>query len=478
MNLSEGKRVTTRSEEPTASPSPAGWGALLGREHGAVAATLAAGVALHAVNVYLAATILPSVIADIGGSNLYAWATTIFVFASVLGSTAASAVLGARGPRSSYRFATLLLAAGTVVCALAPTMPVLLAGRLIQGIGGGLLFALSYAMVRITLNEALWPRAMALVSAMWGVATLVGPALGGFFAQLDVWRGAFWGLLPFLLFFAFWGAMRLPKGTAGESAPRIPWASVSLLGLAVLLISAASISSRLAVNAAGLLAATLLLVAWLRRERRATLRLIPATAFGPDARLRLVYVTMALLVLSSTVEVYVPYFGQRLQGLGPLAAGYLGAVLAAGWTLGSIACSGMQHRIGLIIGTGPVFSLIGLVVLFFTGPAHSGAVTTVATVGAGLLLLGWGIGMAWPHLLTRVLQLTPKADQDLAGSSVTTIQLTATAFGSAFAGMVANVNGFSDGADVTDLHSTARWMFGLFMLAPLASVMTARRARR
>lgn len=187
---------------------------------------------------------------------------------------------------------------------------------------------------------------------------------------------------------------------------------------------------------------------------------------------------MALLVLSSTVEVYVPYFGQRLQGLGPLAAGYLGAVLAAGWTLGSIACSGMQHRRGLIIGTGPVFSLIGLVVLFFTGPAHSGAVTTVATVGAGLLLLGWGIGMAWPHLLTRVLQLTPKEDQDLAGSSVTTIQLTATAFGSAFAGMVANVIGFSDGADVTDLQSTARWMFGLFMLAPLAAVMTARRARR
>ncbi|MCX4850644.1 MFS transporter [Streptomyces sp. NBC_00893] len=467
--------TVTRGEPNT---STAGWAALFGREHGPVAVTLAAGVALHAVNVYLATTIMPSVVDDIGGASLYAWATTIFVFASVLGSAAAAAVLGARGPRASYRFASLLLAAGTTVCALAPNMPVLLAGRLVQGLGGGLLFALSYAMVRITLHEALWPRAMALVSAMWGVATLVGPALGGICAQLGAWRNAFWSLLPFLLFFGFWGAMRLPRGKTDGSTPRIPWTSVSLLGLAVLVISAASISSRLAVNAAGILLAALLLAGWLRRERGTTLRLIPATAFGPDARLRFVYLTMALLVLASTVEVYIPYFGQRLQGLGPLAAGYLGAVLAAGWTLGSIACSGMSHRSRSIIGISPVFSLAGLAVLFFAGPVHSGSVAAIAAVSLGLLLLGWGIGMGWPHLLTRVLQLAPDADQDLAGSSVTTIQLAATAFGSALAGTVANVVGFSDGAGTGDLQSTARWMFGLFALAPLAAVVTARHARR
>ncbi|MFF9352095.1 MFS transporter [Streptomyces sp. NPDC014734] len=468
--------MTISSREPTVSA--AGWTALFGREHGPVAVTLAAGVALHAVNVYLAATIMPSVVDDIGGSSLYAWATTVFMFASVLGSAAAAAVLGARGPRSSYRFAALLLAAGTTVCALAPSMLVLLAGRLVQGLGGGLLFALSYAMVRITLHEALWPRAMALVSAMWGVATLIGPALGGVCAQLGAWRDAFWGLLPFLLFFGFWGAMRLPKGKAGGVTPRIPWMSVSLLGLAVLVISAASISSRLMVNAAGLLLAALLLVGWLRRERRTTLRLIPATAFGSDPRLRFVYLTMALLVLSSTVEVYIPYFGQRLQGLGPLAAGYLGAVLAAGWTLGSVACSGMSHRSRSIISTGPVVTLAGLAGLFFAGPVHSGTVAAIAAVSVALLALGWGIGMAWPHLLTRVLQLAPDADQELAGSSVTTVQLTATAFGSALAGTVANVIGFSDNAGTGDLQSTARWMFGLFALAPLAAVVTTRYARR
>lgn len=91
---------------------------------------------------------------------------------------------------------------------------------------------------------------------------------------------------------------------------------------------------------------------------------------------------------------------------------------------------------------------------------------------------GWGIGMTWPHQLTRVLQLTPEKDQDLAGSSVTTIQLTATAFGSATAGVITNVVGFSDTAGIVGRQSATRWLFGLFTLAPVIAVLTARHARR
>ncbi|MFI1912683.1 hypothetical protein [Nocardia sp. NPDC020380] len=112
---------------PTADPAPAGWGALFGR-HGAIAATLAGGVGLHAVNVYLATTVLPSVVSDIGGERLYAWATTIFVVASVLGSAAAAALLARTGPRWAYRWSALILVAGSVVCTVAPSMAVLLAG--------------------------------------------------------------------------------------------------------------------------------------------------------------------------------------------------------------------------------------------------------------------------------------------------------------------------------------------------------------
>ncbi|BAH48551.1 putative drug resistance efflux protein [Rhodococcus opacus B4] len=78
-----------------------------------------------------------------------------------------------------------------MICAIGPSMEVLLVGRAVQGLGGGLLAGLNYAVLREALPEHLWARATALVSAMWGVGTLAGPAIGGLFAQLGQWRLAF-----------------------------------------------------------------------------------------------------------------------------------------------------------------------------------------------------------------------------------------------------------------------------------------------
>lgn len=469
--------VTADEDATGVRKGETGWRALFASGRAAVTVTLAAGVTLHAVNVYLATTIMPSVIDEVGGARLYAWATTVFMFASVVGSTAAGALLAARGARGSYRVAGSVLLVATVICALAPSMPVLLVGRFAQGLGGGLLFALSYSMVRITYEESLWPRAMALVAAMWGIATFVGPALGGAFAELGEWRLAFWALVPVVLFFAVWGAGRLPPTSGAATVPRIPWVGVGLLAAAVAVVSAASISTRIAVNLVGVAVALLLLFAWFARERGAKPRLIPAATFGPDPRLRLVYLMMVLLVVASTVEVFVPYFGQRLQGMGPLAAGYLGAVLSAGWTVGSLAFSGAVRRRGLVITVAPAFVLAGLVLLVFVGPVQADGAALIVAIGVGLFLVGWGIGMAWPHLLTMVLLFVPDEEQDTAGSSVTTIQLTAIAFGAAVAGAIANVAGFSDTADIGGTIDAARWLFAVFAVAPLIALVAARRVR-
>ncbi|OKJ29806.1 MFS transporter [Streptomyces sp. CB01580] len=461
------------TEEATGTGAAAatpGWLDLLGRRHGAVAAALAGGVALHAVNVYLATTVLPSVIEDIGGARLYAWATTVFVVASVLGSVLAAAVLARTGPRAAYRWSAAALLVGTVVCALAPNMVVLLVGRAVQGLGGGLLFALCYSVVRIVFEEALWPRAMALVSAMWGVATLVGPALGGAWAQAHVWRGAFWTLVPLLALCAGLGARRLPGRSGEPGSVRLPWGAVGLLSAAVLVVSAASVAESLSVNAVGVLVAVVLLCVWARHERGAAVRVLPRAAFGPDRRLRLTYVTMAGLVVASCVEVFVPFFGQRLQGLGPLGAGYLGAAMAAGWTLGSVVLSGATARRALVVATAPVFSLVGLVVLVAVAPVRSSGVAAVSSVAAGLVLFGWGVGAAWPHLLTDVLRLSGDGDQDVAGASTTTVQLTATSFGSAVAGMVANASGFADPATTAD---AARHLYAVFLVPAAVALIGA-----
>src|SRR3546814_2572992 len=83
------------------------------------------------------------------------------------------------GLRRAFLMAIVIFVGGTTACALAPAMPWLLAARTVQGLGGGLLLGLSYSAVRMVFDERLWSRAMVLVSSMWGVATLAGPAIGG-----------------------------------------------------------------------------------------------------------------------------------------------------------------------------------------------------------------------------------------------------------------------------------------------------------
>lgn len=163
--------------------APASWNDLLTGKNGIYALVLAGGVMLHAVNMYIAITIMPSAVLDIGGLDYYAWTTTLFVIASVLGAALTVKLLEWRDPRGAYFVATLLFALGTLTCSLAANMPVMLIGRTIQGMGGGFLYALAFALTRVVFPERIWGRAIGLISAMFGIATLIGPAIGGIFAE-------------------------------------------------------------------------------------------------------------------------------------------------------------------------------------------------------------------------------------------------------------------------------------------------------
>jgi MFS family permease len=463
-------------------PSNAGWTALLSGSNGVRSLALAGGVVLHAINVYLATTILPSVVRDIGGIDYYAWNTTLFVAASILGSALSARLLIGAGPRGAYILATLVFASGSLICAFAPSMPAMLTGRLIQGLGGGFLFALSYAMIRLVFNEALWSRAMALVSGMWGVATLIGPAVGGIFAELGVWRAAFWSLIPIATLFALLAAVVLPKRSAEKSQRSpLPLTQLVFLTSAVLAVSAGSVSPIIFWNIAGLAAAVILTALLIATESRARHRLLPAGAFRITSALGALYATMSLLAVAVTSgEIFVPLFLQVLHHQSPLFAGYLAALMAAGWTLGSIASSGASGKgIRRAILAGPILGLAGMLALAVLIRTESaGGWLTVTPICLALVAIGLGVGLAWPHLLTRVFQVAPAGEQDLAAASITTVQLFATALGAALAGMVANLAGLTDPGGIAGMASAAGWLFGVFALAPILAVVTALRVTR
>src|SRR3546814_7694407 len=118
------------------------WSELLWGRNGLRSLALAGGVAVHAVNVYIVTTILPSIVADIGGLEYYAWNTTLFVVASILGWALSPKSMEQFGVRRAFLMAIVIFGGGTTACELEPAMHWLLAARTVQGLGGGLLLGL------------------------------------------------------------------------------------------------------------------------------------------------------------------------------------------------------------------------------------------------------------------------------------------------------------------------------------------------
>lgn len=455
------------------------WNDLLGGRNLFFSIALSGGVALHAINIYIATTVLPSVVNEIGGLELYSWNTTLFVVASILGSALTSRLLAQLGARKAYLVAVMLFIAGSLICALAQTMPVMLAGRALQGLGGGFLFALCYAMIYAVFDEKLWPRAMALISGMWGVATLLGPAAGGIFAEMNAWRAAFGILVPVTLLYMLlvWLVFPAHKRAAGLPASKLPLMQLLLLVAAVMAVSTGGMSSDVTINVAGISVAVVLILLLIRREYSSEIRLLPRDALRLNSPLLALYITMALLIIGMTSETFIPYFLQILHGQTPLISGYLAALMAAGWTVSEIWSSGWQGRgVKRAIATGPALVLAGMVVLALSTPrSAAGDWIVLSLIGLGLTLVGFGIGLGWPHLLTRILQVAPAEDQDTAATSITTVQLFATALGSAVAGMLANAGGVSMPGGREGASSAAWLLFAVMAAAPLLSLLSAKR---
>lgn len=435
------------------------WRELLGAKYLGTSVVLAGGVGLYATTEFLTISLLPNTVAEIGGGRLYAWVMTLYLVGSVVAATMVHPMLLRVGARSSYLIGVALFGVASLVCGAAPTMEVLIAGRALQGVGGGLLAGLGYAVINTALPRSLWTRASALVSAMWGVATVVGPATGGLFAQLGLWRWAFVAMAGLTALMAALVPIVLPTGRADQGATpamRAPVGSLALIGAAALAVSVAQIPHD-ARATVGLLAGGLALIGLFAVvDRRARPAVLPPSVFGAGP-LKWIYLTMGALMVGAMVDTYVPLFGQRLAHLAPLAAGFLGAALAVGWTVSEIVSASLENprTVGRVIAVSPVVVASGLALGALTQRDHAPA-GIVALWTLGLLIAGTGIGMAWPHLSVRAMDsVNDPAESSAAAAAINTVQLISAAFGAGLAGVVVNA---AQGGGVP----AARWLFTVF----------------
>lgn len=452
------------------------WRELLGAKHLGTSVVLAGGVALYATNEFLTISLLPNTVAEIGGSRLYAWVTTLYLVGSVVAATMVNPMLVRVGARPSYLMGLAVFGVSSLACGAAPNMEVLIAARALQGVAGGLLAGLGYAVINAALPRSLWTRASALVSAMWGVATVVGPATGGLFAQLGLWRWAFVAMAILTALMATLVPVALPAGRVGPSAEtpvlRVPVWSLVLIGAAALAVSVAQIPHHILATA-GLLAAGVVLAGlFVLVDRRMHAAVLPPSVFGPGP-LKWLYLTMGLLMVGAMVDTYVPLFGQRLAHLTPVAAGFLGAALAVGWTVSEIVSASLEspRAIGRVIAVAPVVVASGLALGALTQRDDASA-GVVAAWTVALLVAGIGIGMAWPHLSVRAMDSVNDPTEGVAAAAaINTVQLVSGAFGAGVAGVVVNT---TRGGDAM----AARWLFAVFTALTAAGVLASYRAVR
>ncbi|MBW9053759.1 MFS transporter [Rhizobium mesosinicum] len=437
---------------------------------------LAGGVTLYAVESYITATIAPSIVRDIGGLALFSWVTTLYIAAALLGSIFIATRPKAFSLRNVYVMAAVVFAIGSLLCTIAPSMPVVLLGRTVQGFGTGALAALGYAFIRFVYPEPLWSKASTLYAAIWGISTVIGPTLGGFFAHDGAWRYAFAVLVPFGVLMAVLAPRLLPEAEDDREETETPVLQISLLLSAVLLVSIAgtleAMSAKITLIAVSVAAVGAMLVL----ERRRTNRLLPAGAVTFCQPIARVYLTMLGLTFVLVSDIFIPYFLQVLHGVTPLVSGYLVALVALGWTIAAFlsgSFSGRKADAAIIAGCATEAVATAALAIFLARENREAHLAVLGPAAVAMFMMGFGVGLGWAHLVAKVLKLVIDSEQDKASAAIPTMSSLGSAFGAAFAGVIANGAGLVEPGGVAGALSAAGWLYLIMALPGLIAIGAA-----
>ncbi|MDB5467406.1 MAG: putative multidrug efflux transporter [Phenylobacterium sp.] len=457
-------------DERADAPPGAGWADLLADGRLPRFALICLGVWLNAADSLVTATIMPSVGAELGGYGYFSWATAGFLVGAILAGASAGRLSQLIGLGSATALAGLVTVVGCVMSAAAPDVGVFLAGRLVQGLGSGWISGFAMVAIALLFPERHLARVFAAVSGVWGVATLLGPLVGGLFAQSGDWRGVFWLFAAQALAFSAAAPFLLTGSTKTVGGPGVPWLQLGVLGLGVSAIAVADITHG-AVLSLGLVAVGLaVLVLVLRIDDRARVRLLPHKAGDLATICGSGYAAMfALTAASMGFAIYGPPILQKLAGLSPLWAGYAIGAESLAWTVAALAVAGASGVWDARwVRIGAVSVPVSLVILALAMPSVS-----LVWVLVGGALLGAAFGWSWSFMSRRLMAALSDEDRAIGASAITAVRQTGAAAGAAISGAAANLAGFSAGLTVESARTAAVWVFAAVLPLALAGAWAA-----
>ncbi|MEE8516180.1 MAG: MFS transporter, partial [Alphaproteobacteria bacterium] len=449
-------------------PQKAPWAELFREGRGFYTVLLILGTALHALQILVIAIIMPTVVGDIGGANYYTWVAMVYTIGSIIGAASVGPVWARLGRRKGYTFSGIALLLATAGCAIAPDMGVLIVLRGVQGFAGGMVTGGGMALVSGLFDERLRTRVLALNQGTWMIAQLMGPLVGGVFAEIGWWRGSFWAMVPLILIFSIVAWVKLPVTMEGEKAAtrpgRFPVVRLTMLASGVFCVALAGPVDHLVLRILLIIAAVALIWLTFARDRVAENRLFPSGILSPRSP---VGIALWILFLAggvqTSVNIFLPLLLQVVHGVTPLFISFVSIVISFGWTVGTFGVSGWsgdKERLALV--TGPIFMFAGLVIITVTAELPQLAVLTL-----GALILGFGIGVHNVHLLARTMAAAVKGEERITASALPSIRSLGTAFGAALAGMLSNIGGLGDATDPAAVGAAVTFIYGV-ELVPLA----------
>ena len=401
------------------------------------------GILLFAVDTFVITTIMPTVVEDIGGTDLYAWPVMIFMIGAIVGSASAGPVRVNFGQRNGYVFAGVLFLIGNLGAAYAPNIEILIAWRLLQGLGGGLIISQSYGLIGSIYPPELRTRILSVISTTWGVATVFGPAFGGIFAEFGSWRGAFWAIVPLAILFCGLVWRHIEHTGKGGSADRFPFTRLLLFAIGILCVGLTSQTDNNTYRVALILGALSMVAYAMMRDAASSNRMFPKNTLVPNTSVGSSYWFLLLFTFTFIVGVlYVTLYLQVIHHQTPIVAAYISATMSFSWTLGALLTASWQGR-------WITFSVLGggiLMVLGAAGLALFAVDGPVFLIAIALGLMGLGIGASNNHVIALAIECAQEGEESLVASSVQTMRTMGLAFGSAFAGLIANIAGLTEGA--------------------------------
>jgi len=358
---------------------------------------------LAALDSSIVANALPRVIAELHGFELYAWVTTGYL----LSSTAVTPIGGKLGDRYGRKPMLIggvsVFLAATLLCGLAQSMPQLIALRALQGIGGGVLTSTTFAIMGQLLKPADRARISGLITAVFSLASVVGPVVGGYLTDVFSWRAVFYVNLPIVLaaLLVLW--RYFPPVQYGNSRARpIDYGGVvtSMAGIVLVLLGLSwggreyAWDSPLVVGSLTAGVALLALFLWL--EGRAADPLLPLSLFRNSVVAISSTNSLAQSMVQISLALFVPLYAQGVLGTSATFSGTIMLPLLASMLVSNLAAGMLIAHIGRYKG----FAILGfsLATSGFVVMSRLDAASPPPVLPVSLIVLGAGTGMIFPTL--------------------------------------------------------------------------------